>query len=415
MENEVQAPAANTQLLVSEKQDPEPAFQAIVPNYALVFFDHLYSEYLILKPRIKDPHLLKLLDSLHTKRLACELTWSDIYTFDLALVDVRPLESLIRKAFDARSKYRSLAGQSEYDEYLASKPPNLAAILIQPNNETHKPESITERPTFPAENVPPSRENAQPGSDEKLTSVEIVTRLLQADIRYLLSKFYLYYAMLPMQESLREQLAGKIIRITISMMATILVLMALNIAGSFFFFRQSSTLGVFGVTVGSVALAGIAGGCVSILQRIQNAPVKGDALFDLVVLTNSWRGIVLSPLYGAVFASLLFVLFAAGILQGPAFPKIETTRSEAAAGASNNLTPAANESATPAPTPIPTESQRTGVLQMKDFLAQTGPRDGVSFALLVIWSFMAGFAERLVPDILNRFIANAEATQRTNK
>jgi hypothetical protein len=133
------------------------------------------------------------------------------------------------------------------------------------------------------------------------------------------------------------------------------------------------------------------------------------------VLTNSWRGIVLSPLYGAVFASLLFVLFAAGILQGPAFPKIETIRSEAVAGPGNNIAPAANDNANPAPTPVITESQRTGVLQMKDFLAQTGPRDGVSFALLVIWSFMAGFAERLVPDILNRFIANAEASQNANK
>jgi len=201
---------------------------------------------------------------------------------------------------------------------------------------------------------------------------------------------------------------------TLFMMVLILILMGLNLAGSFFFFRHIGTLGVFGVTVGSVALAGIAGGCVSMLQRIQNAPVKGDALFDLVVLTNSWRGIVLSPLYGAVFASLLFVLFAAGILQGPAFPKIETATSEALAAESKNLAPAANENVTPPSTPVPTEN-RPGVLQMKDFVAQTGPRDGVSFALLVIWSFMAGFAERLVPDILNRFIANAEGNQPANK
>lgn len=421
MEKEVKAPAPNKTEALTNIYAPVNAFQVIVPDYALLFFDHLYSEYLTLKPNIKDVGLRTLLDSLHAKRLKAELTWSDIYTFDLALVDASPLENLIRKALDARSKYRGIALQNEYNEYLASKPPNLTAILIQPNNETQTPENTTAPITSPATNAPRAA-NAQSESDEISRSAEIVTRVLRADIRYLLSKFYLYYAMLPMQEQLRQQLARRIIQMTIFMMGMILVVMALAIAGSFFFFRQTSTLEVFGVTIGSVALAGIAGGCVSTLQRIQNAPVKGDALFDLVVLTNNWRSIALSPLYGAVFASLLFVLFAAGILQGPAFPKIETSssnvetaRPEAVPAPGNNLAPSADGNVTPGPTPVITQTQRTGVLKMKDFLAQTGPRDGVSFALLVIWSFMAGFAERLVPDILNRFIANAEASQSVSK
>ena len=36
----------------------------------------------------------------------------------------------------------------------------------------------------------------------------------------------------------------------------------------------------------------------------------------------------LSPLYGAIFASLLFVLFAAGILKGTIFPEIHTPGSK---------------------------------------------------------------------------------------
>ena len=166
-------------------------------------------------------------------------------------------------------------------------------------------------------------------------------------------------------------------------------------------------------------------------------------------MTNGWRGILLSPIYGAIFASLLFVLFAAGILNGSVFPTIVTpgwnsptaapspvvtaqapkgpsatpsvtqlaTATPAGSPTSNakgaaspgssiaNQTEAEkSQSPTPAPVPTPAPSPRTAVLQIRDFLQQTGPRSGIAYALLIIWSFLAGFAERLVPDTLNRLV-----------
>src|ERR1051325_6667971 len=385
---------------------PEECFQKVVPDYALLFFDHLYSEYLALKPKINEPQVIALLDSLHDKRVTCQLTWSYIYTFDLALVDERPLENLIRKAFDARSKYRSIAGQKEYDEYLASKPPDLTAILIKPGalRSGAEEELITSPPVI----FSPPVEPALPGTAE----LEIVQRILRADIRYLLGKFYLYYAMLPMREGLREQLTKRAFWWTVGILVVIGILALASLGGLKIFasdkFSQVFDItAVFGITVGSVACAGIVGGCVSMLQRIQSAPTEGDALFNLAALTNGWRGLSLSPLYGAIFASLLFVLFAAGILRGSVFPKIETVGSETTQAATATTDTAASQTATPTPTPIPT----TRVLQVKDFLKETGPKDGVSFALLMIWSFIAGFAERLVPDTLNRLVAKTEAIQ----
>lgn len=398
-------------------------FQSLVPDYALLFFDHLYSEYLTLRSDIEDQQLLDLLDAIYEKRLNCQLSWSNIYTFDVALIDERPLENLIRKAYDARAKYRSIAGQKEFDEYTASKPPDLTAILIAPNSQMSETGELAELAS------PPLAEPAEP--NQPTQSSEIVQRVLRADIRYLLSKFYLYYAMLPMREHYREELTTRAVRMTKWILALIVGLIVLSLGGVFAlgrFAQYKDLTGAFGLTVGAVAFAGIVGGCVSMLQRIQSAPSEGDALFNLASLTVGWRGLSLSPLYGGIFASLLFILFAAGILQGSVFPKIETatnidgaaiTAAAAAPAATSQPAPAASATPetvvppTPTPTPL-TDTQRTGILQIKDFLKETGPKDGVSFALLIIWSFIAGFAERLVPDTLNRLVAKNQAIQGTN-
>lgn len=411
--------------------------ESVVPEYALVFFDHLYSEYLAFKNSITDQQVILLLDGIHGKRAQCKLTWSDIYTFDLKLVQARPTASLIRKAYDTRQRYRSIAGQKEYDEYLASNPPNLIEIKVAPNAQPPEPDAV----------------------------VEIAVR---ADLEYLLSKIFLYYATLPERERLRDQLTKRAVNRTLVFVGILLALILLNL-GMVRVFELGSTVGL---TVLTVALAGIMGGCVSMLQRIQSSPSEGDALFNLASLNNGWTGLSLSPLYGGIFASLLFILFAAGILEGSVFPKIHTpgkfassaapsapsstptASPKASPSASAKPTPSTSPTASPAassasptaqaslsnasspvasattsspdkggpvsepvksPTASPSVSPRPEptpqVIRIKTFLVETGPVDGVSYALLIIWSFLAGFAERLVPDTLNRLVAKNEAIQ----
>ncbi|HEY3581368.1 MAG TPA: hypothetical protein VGK82_12515 [Pyrinomonadaceae bacterium] len=410
------------------------------PDYALLFFDHLFSEYVALKHTITDQNTLALLDSLHQKRTNGELTWSDIYTFDLALIDQRPLEHLIRKAYDARARYRAIAGQKEFDEYLASKPPDLTTIIIASDNQPAPPGGVNAPPNPPAGLQQPA---------------DVIQRLLRADIRYLLSKFYLYYAMLPMREGLREYLTTRAVRMTKWILGIILLLIAISFGGSTllrhfkvngeFFDAISDLMGAFGPMIGSVALAGVIGGCISMLQRIQSAPSEGDALFNLAALTVGWRGLSLSPLYGGIFASVLFILFAAGLLKGAAFPAIETSLDSAQTQAAPAEKPKPPDQTKPT---VPTSNvlfqttalleepkkpdqtttnpstdqaknrsegtEKSNVLRIKDFLKGTGPKDGVSFALLMIWSFIAGFAERLVPDTLNRMVAKNQALQGVN-
>lgn len=389
-----------------------------VPPYARLFFDHLYSEYIALKPTITNANVLQLLDELHERRRKHDLTWSDIYTFDLTLVDQRPPESLVRKAYDSRARYRSVAGQKEYDEYIASKPLDLGTIQVDPDADPPKPAVIVERE-------------------------------LRADIKYLLSKFYLYYALMPVREALRDDLTKKAVIATAAAVVLIMLAIALNVGAASqitwlnWLDQYSSVL----VTLLTVTLAGIIGGCVSMLQRIQAAPTEGDALFNLAALTNGWRGILLSPIYGAIFASLLFVLFAGGILNGSVFPTIvtpsrsgispssptpspilapnapkgglpsaaslppatESPKTESRTSASPVPTPVtlsetSKPEPSPSPSPSPVATPKPGVLQIKEFLIGTGPASGVAYALLIIWSFLAGFAERLVPDTLNRLV-----------
>ena len=410
--------------------NPEDCLQTNVPDYATLFFDHLHSEYLALKLHINRPELITLFESIHQKCQEGELTWSDIYTFDLALVDVRPPENLIRKAYDARSKYRSIAGQKEYDEYLASKPPDLAAILLR--RDALKPDDdqnlITSPPMSPPILSPPAEE---PTESNALQNTDNVLRLLRADIRYLLDKVYLYYAMLPLRECLRDQLTSQAVRVTLLCFIVFGIFLALTFGvGRSLLQNWQETINkaALGLTIGAVVFFGVLGGCVSMLQRIQSVPTEGDALFNVAAITNGWRGLSLSPLYGGIFATLLFIMFAAGILQGAVFPKIETAAGseilvnvqDTAKATPANTPPAtdANSQATPAvspsPTSTPSDTQKAGVLQLKDFLTKTGPKEGASFALLMIWSFIAGFAERLVPDTLNRLVAKNEAIQGTN-
>jgi hypothetical protein len=349
-----------------------------VPPYARIFFDHLYSEYVMLKPSIHDANAISLLEDIYQKRQRRDLTWANIYTFDLMLVDWRPAESLIRKAYDARGRYRSVAGQKEYDEYLASKPPDLAEIQLDPNAP----------PPDPIE-------------------------LLRADIRYLISKFYLYYAMLPVRETLRDELTRNAVLLTGAVVIAIAVAILINvrIAAN----TPNEEFSVVFITVLTVILAGLVGGCVSMLQRIQSAPSEGDALFNLAAMTNGWRGIILSPLYGGIFASLLFVLFAAGILNGSIFPVISTPKSEFEQAPLPSPSPAGLPDPSPNARPVALAKELVKEpIQIREFLKKTGPVNGTSYALLIIWSFLAGFAERLVPDTLNRLVAKNQAIQGNN-
>jgi hypothetical protein len=121
---------------------------------------------------------------------------------------------------------------------------------------------------------------------------------------------------------------------------------------------------------------GLLGGFVSIQQRLKKI---GDE--ELELLSQSWYQILLIPIYGGIFAGILYVGFLSNIVEGPLFPKF----------------------AAPVFTqPIPTTND------IRAFLQQTYPASGADLAKLIFWAFVAGFSERLVPQIIDKSQREAE-------
>jgi hypothetical protein len=353
------------------------------PEYGLIYFDHLSSEYRIIRHRV-DPEAQTLLDDILSKRESGEINWNDLYTFDLMLLDYLSPEYLVRKAFSLRARYRNIAGQLAYDAYILSKPPDIGSLNL---NETASPPTLGE-----------------------LNEIE-----LKADIRFLLSEIHLLYAVMPTRETMRGYLIKRTMYALVS--GLIILVLATLLIHTFTPIRLQLT------TLAVVALVGVVGGFLSVLQRIQSSPSEGDAIYNLAAITHNTWSIYISPFSGGIFAILLFIIFAAGILQGTIIPKLSPTQNpntgqNAAGGTPATETQTATTSgAQPSATPVTTgDTQATAkaapvpveALSVNEFLRVTGPRTSWDYALLMLWSFLAGFAERLVPDTLNRLVAKQQ-------
>jgi hypothetical protein len=137
-----------------------------------------------------------------------------------------------------------------------------------------------------------------------------------------------------------------------------------------------------------VLFVGAMGGLVSMQQRFQSASAEGDPIHNVSELMHGWFSIFLSPISGAIFATVLYLIMTAGLLEGALFPKIVAF--------------------------TPENNAKIIVLDFLKFLLETGPSTGPDYAKLLVWSFIAGFAERFVPDTLSRFIVKKETDSKAS-
>ena len=123
-------------------------------------------------------------------------------------------------------------------------------------------------------------------------------------------------------------------------------------------------------------MCGIIGGFVSIQQRIKTVSDE-----ELVLLTQSWFQVLLIPIFGGVFAVLLYCIFLSGMISGNLFPLFY----------------------------IPEPKDATpDTAFMIDILTKTYPLTGQDLAKFLFWSFVAGFSERFVPQIINNVVSSTK-------
>src|SRR5215510_10293507 len=128
-----------------------------------------------------------------------------------------------------------------------------------------------------------------------------------------------------------------------------------------------------------VAAGGALGGFVSALRRLyafqRVFPVnffKSLRRINLYLIVYS----MIPSLVGAIGAVVLYMVFASGLIKGDLFPAFELSQFD----------------------PKPDDFQ--------NFIANWQPSEPIDYAKALVWSFIAGFSERFVPDLLDRFASS---------
>ena len=153
-----------------------------------------------------------------------------------------------------------------------------------------------------------------------------------------------------------QKITAKLVAFTaiILVMLTILVYLLLSSEAE----KQKPFLAVL------VYICGLLGGFVSIQQRLPKISTE-----EIKALSTSWVSITLIPINGGIFSLVLMFMFIGNIIQGSLFPEYPDIE----------------------------------IKTISDFyywVKNGHPVSGEDVSKLLFWSFIAGFSERFVPQVI---------------
>ena len=349
-----------------------------------------------------------------------DLNWGDVSGMEMAVLQLLPEAYLQRYAWNLRARYREVAGQCWYDFYQRSTPPEGAAPA---KKEKAGVFFVTHIPLGPSgcflltPTAPEPVGGTAPGDSPAAVKLRADLSILLSDLQRLRSTIMA-----------REEKHSRI-----SLIGALLAAVALTLALVFYGgpsvyaewttkttapvraatatvppptvsvppHRSPAALGIQRAAPGAghagmasakpaagtsssvvvppaptssplrilqmsalVILCGVLGGLISMLRRLQALPPGTTPLFDTIALNAGQFGIGLAPIYGGIFAMVLYLVFLSGILD-----------TVIASTAGNTVFPR---------------------------FADATPKSTPDYAKLLVWAFIAGFAEQMVPDVLNR-------------
>ncbi|MBI4538874.1 MAG: hypothetical protein HY704_05100 [Gemmatimonadetes bacterium] len=124
-----------------------------------------------------------------------------------------------------------------------------------------------------------------------------------------------------------------------------------------------------------VFCAGTLGAIANNYRRFFRIPSHGGTVSELLGSRLVTVQLYLSPLIGGLFAVVLYAMFMSGILSGVLFPKFPNV-----------------------------DVRYTDVTT---FLMSTTPENNLDAAKVLLWSFLAGFAEKFVPNIVDKIVKDS--------
>lgn len=234
----------------------------------------------------------------------------DAIMLQRVLIHFLPPDLLKLKAESIKRKFVTLVGQESYDQF------------------------------FPHEN----------------TTQTVELNDLRADLDFILSETMSVYLMTPLRPMARGRLLAYCLR-PFLLITSLMLILSCILAIIEQRFDQMAALAW-------VPVFGAMGAMISLQQRVENLPSRGDIIRNVIALESSKSTLWTTSIAGAIFGVILNLIFAAKIIEGNLFPSFQFIVDESSSGSGLNALSDASK--------------------------------------MLIWSFIAGFAERLVPDTITR-------------
>lgn len=303
----------------------------------------------------------------HLVKQHCRLELTEVFGLEMLVLRLLPAERLLSRAWSIRDAYRKLVPDEMYRKYEESKPPELLRD--------------------PKDRIETELKNAGKIGDSLLAMVEArylsYLTNVRADAEDILSATHWWYTNSNYREERIQCVKRKLVYLLIALLILV-CLLSLNTA-----VMQSTML----VTV---ALMGMMGAIFSISRRILPVSTQDVTQCDPVIRATQFdhggTGIYLSIWVGGISAVVLYLLMGAGL------SRIDINIFPQSCGLAE-LNSALN-----------CKADNDKGISLATFFLSLMPANTVDYAKLLCWSFLAGFAEQFVPDILDRMTKSGKGS-----